>query len=351
MYKSIKKDKDYNIQLLRIIGAFLVVVIHVSSYHWYDFSYKSFNWNILNIYDSISRCAVPIFFMISGAFFLDKKKKIDLRKIYSKNILKLVIVYFIFSTIYFIYNVNIRTTNLDYKIIITGPFHFWFIPEIISLYILSPFFKKITENCSNTLLKYFLMLFLLSSILKTISFMKFLPGISYFELLVSKMPINYICNYYSYFLLGYFLYNIKIDKKILKKIYCFGLLSIVLCSIFTFIISIYSNQNTELFYDRFSIFTLIEAISLFLYVKNKEFDFSLRKIEVIDKISSCTLGIYIIHILIMYSLFDFNIIKITSINVILSVSIISVIVFTLSLAIVYGYKRVLKKISIFKDLR
>ena len=121
-----------------------------------------------------------------------------------------------------------------------------------------------------------------------------------------------------------------------------GILSIIACTLLTFLISEYEKNNIVSFYDYFSIFTFFEACALFLFFKHNYFKSEKIYRKQITTISNCTLGIYIIHILIMNLLFDFNIIKITDFTPILSIPIISIIIFVLSLAITY----ILRKLNI-----
>lgn len=337
-------SRNYNLDLLRILASFMVIVIHVAAYLWYDVSYNSFSFKVYNFYDSIVRSAVPIFIMISGVFFLSSKKQENIEKIFRKNIFKLVVIYLIWSLIYSLYNIVIRNYSFSLKDIvvslISGPFHFWYIPTIIGLYLISPVLSKITIHADKKTFKYFFLIFMLGCIVKTISNCSFLPYISYINMIISKLPIDIVCQFYSYFILGYFLYNYEISKKYEKRLYILGIVSIISCAILTYVISWYDNVNNPCFYNEFSVFTFFETIALFLFFKNKSFISEKVYSSKISSIASYTLGIYITHILVMYSLFDFNFIKITDFNPILSVPIISILVFIICLFIVYIFKKI-----------
>lgn len=86
-----KKDRVVYFDYLKIIAALAVIMIHIASENWYTIDVESTKWFCLNFYDSIARFGVPVFVMISGALFLDKKVKIS--EIYSKYILRLVIAF------------------------------------------------------------------------------------------------------------------------------------------------------------------------------------------------------------------------------------------------------------------
>ncbi|NLV90708.1 MAG: acyltransferase family protein, partial [Tenericutes bacterium] len=63
------KRKLY-MDVIRIVAIFAVVLLHVAADNFYVFKYTSFEWQVLNVYDSLVRFCVPLFFMISGVLFL-----------------------------------------------------------------------------------------------------------------------------------------------------------------------------------------------------------------------------------------------------------------------------------------
>ncbi len=345
MNNTIKKQRrDYNLDLIRILASFMVIVIHVSAYLWYSVPSNTFEFNVYNFYDSMARSAVPIFIMISGVFFLNSTKEKDIVTIFKKYILKLVFIFILWSIVYYIYDILINRIDFNFKnlilSIINGPYHFWYIPTIIGLYIISPILIKITQNSSKKIFKYFFGLLIIGCLIKTISYCSFIPYINILNKIFNKLPIALICQYYSYFLLGYFLYNFDISPKKRKIIYIMGILSVITCALLTFLVSQYEKTNIGNFYDNFSIFTFFEACALFLCFKNTYFKSEKIYRKQITTISNCTLGIYIIHILIMNLLFDFNIIQITDFNPILSIPLISILIFVFSLIITYLIKKI-----------
>ncbi len=77
---------------LRMISAMAVVLIHVSCKGWVKIPIGAPGWWGSNFWDGATRWAVPIFVMISGALMLDPAKKFSIKKIYSKNILRMIVV-------------------------------------------------------------------------------------------------------------------------------------------------------------------------------------------------------------------------------------------------------------------
>ncbi len=62
---------DYNLTKLRAIACIMVVLLHCAALDFYAFSSK---WSAVVFYDSITRVAVPLFFMLSGATLLAKQE-------------------------------------------------------------------------------------------------------------------------------------------------------------------------------------------------------------------------------------------------------------------------------------
>lgn len=103
MINKNNSQRDYNMDLLRILASLMVIVIHVSAYNFLDTPTKSIEWLSYDMYDSIVRSAVPIFLMISGAFFLNDKIQNNLKKLYTKNIFKLVLVFGLLYMLHFVF--------------------------------------------------------------------------------------------------------------------------------------------------------------------------------------------------------------------------------------------------------
>ena len=72
-FDSVVNDKKEWISLLRVIATIAVVILHVASpilnqYNDIMISY----WHVGNVYDSMVRFSVPLFFMVSGVLLLNK---------------------------------------------------------------------------------------------------------------------------------------------------------------------------------------------------------------------------------------------------------------------------------------
>ncbi|MEG2929604.1 MAG: acyltransferase family protein, partial [Oscillospiraceae bacterium] len=94
---NISKERIVYLDLLRIFSIFCMILLHVSASKWYTTSVNSFEWQVLNIYDILVRFCVPVFVMISGAFFLDANREYTIKKLFSKNILRIIVAFIFWS--------------------------------------------------------------------------------------------------------------------------------------------------------------------------------------------------------------------------------------------------------------
>lgn len=156
------KSRENNFDLLRVICAFAVIVIHVSAQFvgaiTSDPMYEGVYFDhILNdaLYNGLSRFAVPCFVMLSGAFLLDNDRNADFSQFYRKSFKKLLIPVLVFSIIYFLYDYILLIGKIfvlhkevlsmalllePVKQLIAGaPFyHMWYMYMLIGLYALVP---------------------------------------------------------------------------------------------------------------------------------------------------------------------------------------------------------------------
>ena len=63
------RNRYDELDFLRAAACLMVVIVHASSDYFY---LDGPQWIAANVYDSIVRCAVPLFFMLSGALLMKR---------------------------------------------------------------------------------------------------------------------------------------------------------------------------------------------------------------------------------------------------------------------------------------
>lgn len=296
--------RKLHFDILRILAAFSVVMLHSAAQFWYDLDIKSTEWVIANSYDAVFRFGVPIFVMISGAIFLDKDYKMDIKRLYKHNILRLVVLYVIWSALYGLF--DCRTWDFEtagikniLKEMLLGRYHLWFIPMIVGIYILLPVLKSWVENAKKTTIEYFLVLFFILQICsETIRALTLNDELHY---ILDLGKIEMACGYIGYFVLGYYLTHIGISEKLKKAVYILLVPSVLANIVLGCLLAWRVNEPVGSIYDSFGIFTFIMVIALFLLVseRGKKTDFGQKSSKIIKELSEDTLGVYIMHIGVM----------------------------------------------------
>ncbi len=303
MNSPIKQERILYADALRIVATFGVIVLHVAATKWYSTPLESANWQIMNIYDSVVRWAVPLFFMLSGMFFLDPDKDISTRKIYFKYIPRILAALVFWGIAYNIYHacqwfsgeeLLRHIAKIPTKIAFECAWpHLWFLYAIIGLYIITPILRVFTKYASKQEIEYFLIIFAFIGLCIPLA-----NGI--FSKLGMHTRIQFsiveLSGYAGYFIAGYYFSHFTLEKKPKRILKIAGGVSLIATIVLTAVFSIKGNKPTELFYQYLTLTTMFEAYALFLIFKDYfEHKATVKSADFIVKISKLTFGIYLVH--------------------------------------------------------
>lgn len=342
------------LDILRVFAMLAVVHVHISvtdlilNFHAVSLKY----WWIENVFASSSKWCVPIFVMLSGTLLLKPSKNESIKYFFKKRCFKVVFPFITWGIIYIVWNVKDNISRLSIKYIVEqyvqGPvfWHMWFIYMIMVLYLLTPVIRVYIYNADDTNIKYFLvLLFISTSILELLEKITHVQFNSYFK-------FQSIWGFAGYYILGYFLNKVSIKKEIRKYIYILAFFCLITIPFGTYIFT----QNNKgvldsCLYEYTNPLIIIVSIAIFLLFKNidwnKIFIKRQRMLKLLFNISSASLGIYLIHPLVMGILTLPSLgIKIfnQNYNPLIRISIMDVIVFVISYFII----RLIQKIPYFK---
>ncbi len=226
--------------------------------------------------------------------------------------------------------------------VLKGPFHLWFLKMLLGLYIMAPILKIIANN--KKIEEYFLLLSLITVFILP-WFFKFLGFLNLnlshlFNAFYEKMDIKIALGFTGFFILGHYLKNKTFNPIIRKTIYFLGLISWICVIILTHFKSFHSNYADTFFYNDLSLFTLIEAIAVYIFISHKFKNYKSKYSPLIIKISNLTFGVYLIHILIRQFLQDSFGIDSYTLGVGWSIPVLSIVTFTISLFLSYAIYKI-----------
>ena len=140
-----KKERIIAFDVLRVLAAYGVILYHAPGGKLWFEGFPSIGWNITCTYFSLVRWCVPTFVMISGALFLDSSKQLNIRRLYSKNVARIIYAYLFWSLAFVILNPELRTCVKDVLIsVFRGPLYLWFLKMLFGLYVIIPLYINIT---------------------------------------------------------------------------------------------------------------------------------------------------------------------------------------------------------------
>lgn len=331
------KERNVELDLLRILACIAVIVIHIPiALNTNDCSRTSMIYQVYNVYDSLSRWCIPVFTMISGCFLLNNNKEITIKSIYFKNIFRIVRAFIFWSIIYALYNLR---EDFEIKMfilnIMNGEWHMWYLFMITGLYIITPILREIINKIDKKILEYWLVLMFIFDIV--IPFIRLVPNIeSITEYIMNKGNIQFLCGYTLYYILGYYLSTYDISDKLKKRIYILGIIGMMFTIVGNAILPVLSVNDEIGFNGYHCLNVFFMSIAIFIFFKNTVSKCEYIKVhsEKIYKISSKTFGIYLIHVLIIKIIGNYNFIKVNGISEIIILPLLSIAVFIICYIIV-----------------
>ena len=289
--KSILPKRTIYLDILRILATLTVIFYHQKGVVVNpDISWSE---DFYSVCAGITRWCVPVFVMISGSLFLDNDRPLTLKKLYSKNILRLVTAFAFWSAVYAVYNYS--SVVSFFEDFIMGRYHLWFLYMIVGLYIITPLLRKITAHKETT--EYFLILGAIFGI-STFTFnmtplAKIAPTVSNY--VFDNMGLSAFAGYAFFFVAGYYLHKYTLPKVITCSLIVSGVVGCIITILLTIISS--HNSDAPYYYSHFFLPTTLECIGVFLFGKVvlSNINFSTKAENVIYKLSKYSFGAYLVH--------------------------------------------------------
>ncbi|MFO3906369.1 acyltransferase [Enterobacter hormaechei] len=291
-----------SLDLLRIICCIMVIAIHVTP----DYSFTVISSQPIYIQyqslviQSIVRIGLPVFFMLSGYYILNRKTD-NLLKFYTKRISSIALPFIIYSLMHFYVmnyiNGNRQSVFIYLYMIFSGSttlsVHFWFVYAMLGLYIISPAIKYITDKIpeQDTVKSIIIMVAIFYYSLYSYSASQSFN--SYHHLI----PVQGLDTWLLYFIVGGLLKRITISKKILYTSLPLALvfhMLMVCLSVNKFNFNIYP-------YDSGANMLLICSILLMVFSQINLVTGSVMSL-IIEKIAPLTYGIYLVHVFVFRAL-------------------------------------------------
>lgn len=341
------------VDLIRTFAIILVIMLHAATEPITVVDQMSPEavtlWWTTNIYNSLSRPAVPLFVMLSGALLLQPSKLEESLSVFFKKRLNRIALPFLFwGTAYFVWRVFVYDEVLSSGSIIegvlTGPyFHFWFFYLLVGLYLLTPVLRVLVAYINRKIFLFFLLLWFLGTAV--------VPLLSLFSEYRLNSNVFIVTGWLGYFLMGAYSLKVRVRSVFLYVLLVLGLLSTMIGTYI--IVGTIGERYSQFFYDAFSFSMIGASVALFLLLSavspDKLEERFPRLSRVLSLISQNTIPVYLFHMMVLEALqkgfFGFQI-SLATINPILEVPLITSATLLICLAVILPLKKVpfMKKI-------
>lgn len=285
----------------RTVGCFLIVVFHVCMADWFALDPTTALWRLDLAGISASYAAVPLFFMISGALFLDPRRQVTVRSIWTHTLPHLAVIYFVWSG-WFAWSssglnagVSPATLAAFAKDCLYGSAHQWFLWPLAGFYIVTPLLRRITED--KRLLEYFLAVCFFLAVLPVSS--HFTVHFALYETLTGLLQLNMASGYMFYFLAGYYLTAYPLRGKRRALLYLAGAAGLLATGLGATYLRFFNDGQLVMWLDPSRAHSGLYALALFAAIQQLTPHLPAVVQRVSEEIARCSFGIYMIHITMM----------------------------------------------------
>ena len=286
------------LDVLRCLAIYLVVGLHsIADPLTNKGLFATRTWWVLNVCSGLVRMGVPLFFMISGYLLLSDPRTLDIGKFYRRRLGKLLPPFLVWDVIYFLKRCAEEAVEPDiltfFKELASqgSKYHFWFVYQIIGLYLLMPFLKRIVDQCTTRELVIFLGVILLQPTLFRL--LNVVQPVIWFNLFRALVE-----GYAGFLITGYLLGSRELSRTARWWIYGLGLVGLVGGAWGNYVFS--SPDHIDLvFNEGYSITHFLTSGACFVLAKQLTGKLPQRLLRGTKKVSHLTYGIYLSHVLLL----------------------------------------------------
>lgn len=296
-----RAERVWHCDALRALAIVLVVLLHTfADWRFLYFDASRTCYFILTSLQIVTRVAVPIFFMLTGAFMLGRTREERYSTFLKKRVVKLLVPFVLISMVYYIFNIcqtGVMPSNILWDFVVQFSnngikYHFWYMYAIILIYLLLPFLNKMILNLSKRNLQTLILVLASGNLVSTVAYISGSLGT---PLLTECGFPNFLC-YINYLFLGYYLQHYGMERKWRKWLYIAGagaLVAMLILDVLT------AKILTDALFVAGSLGPLVAATAVFVAFQSIKWKWSSRWKKFFVLTTPLVFYIYMVHVLVM----------------------------------------------------
>jgi surface polysaccharide O-acyltransferase-like enzyme len=320
---------------LRVIALLAVITLHTTSPVMEQFNKGPLSvWLTGDFYNSLTRFAVPVFVMISGALLLSKEY--ELGDFLKRRLSRIVIPFLFWSLVYVAYMFYdeqvdysgdwwITTKQVLHFLKYESSYHLWYVYMLIGLYLFIPVISRFVRNATEKETLYFLLVWFVVMLFDQPYLSRFKP----------QLDLRYFEGFLGYLVLGHYLVFKNFRFKHLKAgmaVLFFAALALTTWG--TYLLFNHYNGISTLMYEPLSPPIVIISVSIFMVARLSAPKLPPLVVKMRDVAGTYSYGIYLGHALVL-TLLDQAGINFKWLTPLLSIPVTAFICFILTTGLVY----------------
>lgn len=280
---------------LRCLAALAVVLLHCAGATLALEDPGSTRFLVLNFLDGATRWAVPMFLMLTGAFLLDPRRDLNMKK-WLGHLARVAVPLLIWGFLYAFYDTKGAHLGLEWFLealirMVKGELHYhlWYLPMLLGVYLLIPPMRALVQGSSRQGLWYLAGLWGVVTLGLNTLYAFFPDGLG--RPWLNMLGLYGLSGYMGYVLLGYLLRTCAVERRWEWLCYALGLVGLVVTVGGTHLLSLRAGGLEGRLYGYLTPNVCFTALAIFLAARRLE----LGRSPMWAKAAQGTFGAYLLH--------------------------------------------------------
>lgn len=291
-----------SVDLAKCAAILFVLLIHAGSDVLSYAPVGSVHWLSGLFWGSVSRSAVPLFLLCSGALLLDRERAVSARHIWRRNIPHMVIALFFWAAVYKVIGLLTagQTDAAAWKsalrdwLLWRHEGHLYYLPIILLVYAALPLTRTFTAHADTKMIRYFLVFWAAFGVL--LSTLRLLGLLQSFGGIVQQWALPMVWSAIGCTILGDALHRRPLSVRCAVLMFAGGFL---LCFAGTWLLSAQSGELKTVFLEGFSPGPCLMAAGMFSLCEALAPHLPQRLHASAERLSRASFCIYLVHIAVL----------------------------------------------------